>query len=341
MQNKFLQAHKTKFNQDDNIPLVAAEDLKFVLGSVWMSVLKLLPRSVLPAAIGRICRVLGQILYMVNSTDAQRVRLHLKHFFKDRWSEEEIAVHVHRQLSLTVWNSLVLSLLPSLKPEQIAQLVNINGIHNIDAIMARGNSVLMLGCHLGPYAMPVAAALQGLGYPVHFIGHAFPRHQTSRLYREVYYKRVSKVCEAINLINPMDGPPRQLLDILQNGEILFYLPDQYFVLDHDKRKPRQMVQVNFLSGKVNLETGGLRLGKRFGAEILTVMPEWIDGSYHTFIEPMELPTKETNPAGLSQDLEAFLGLIETRIKRQPFLWRDLRRTDLLERMGIEDGPKIP
>jgi lauroyl/myristoyl acyltransferase len=207
--------------------------------------------------------------------------------------------------------------------------------------MARGNPILMLGCHLGPYAIPVASALQGLGYPVHYIGHAFPRHQTSRLYRKVYYERVSKVCENINVINPLDGPKHQLLDIFRKGEILFLLPDQYFVLEPGQKRPLQMVQVDFLGSRVNLETGGLRLGKRFGAEILTVMPEWMDGSYHTFIVPMELPTKETTPAELSQDLEAFLGLIETRIYRQPFLWRDLRRADLFERMGIVDGPKIP
>jgi lauroyl/myristoyl acyltransferase len=302
--------------------------------------LKLLPRSVLPVAIGRICHMLGKILYEANCSDAQRVRMHLKHFFENRWSEEEIAVSVHRQLTLTVWNSLVLGLLPSLKAEQIAQLVNINGINNIDSILDRGNPILMLGCHMGPYAMPIASALQGQGYRVNLIGHAFPRHQTSRLYRKVYYERVAKVCEFINVISPLDGPKRMLLDILQNGEILFFLPDQYFVLEPDQKRPLQMVQVEFLGGRVNLETGGLRLGKRFGAEILTVLPQWIDGSYHIFIEPMELPTKENTPAALAQDLEAFLGLIETHIRRQPFLWRDLRRTDLFERMGIVDGPKI-
>jgi lauroyl/myristoyl acyltransferase len=341
MEKQFLQAHKKKFDQQDNIPFMAAEDIKFILGSAWMFILKLLPSSVRPAAIGRICHMLGTILHKTNCTDAQRVRLHLKYLFQDRWSKEEIESHVRRQLTLTAWNSLVLGLLPFLGAKQIDQLVNLNGISYIESIMARGKPTLMLGCHMGPFAMPIASALQGLGYPVHFIGHAFPRNQTSRLYRKVYYERISKVCENINVINPLNGPRRQLLDIFRKGEILFFLPDQYYVLEPGQKRPLQMVQVDFLGGKVNLETGGLRLGKRFGAEILTVMSEWMDGSYHTFIEPMELPTKETTPAELSRDLRAFLGLIETRIYDQPFLWRDLRRADLFERMGIVGGPEVP
>jgi lauroyl/myristoyl acyltransferase len=281
------------------------------------------------------------ILYKVNVIDAQRVRLHLKFLFTDCWSKDEIELHVLKQLTLTVWNSLMLALLPSLKTEQVAQLVSIEGLHYIDEIMLRGKPILMLGCHLGPFAHPVVAVLQGLDYPVHFVGHAFPRHNTSRLYRKVYYTRVEKICKYLSVFNPLDGPQYQLLDVFRKGEVLYFLPDQYYILDPEETRSRHMVQVRLLKHTLNLETGGLRLGKRMGAEVLSVIPVMKDDGYHIFIEPMELPTRGTTPNDLTQDLQAFLNLIESRIYLQPFLWRDLRRSDLLERMGIMDGPQVP
>lgn len=341
MKKKLLPQYKKQIVNTEKTPLVAAEDLKFILGTVWMSGLKILPRSLRPAAISRICRFLGMILHKANVSDAQRVRLYLNYLFTDRWSKDEIELHVRKQLTLTVWNSLVATLLPSLKTEQVAQLVSIEGIHHIDAIRAQGKPILMLGCHLGPYAFPMAAVLRGLDYPVHFIAHAFPRHHSSWLYRKLYYTRVEKTFKCLSVINPLEGPQRKLLDIFRRGEILYFLPDQYYIIDSEETRSMHMIPVSLLGHTVNLETGGLRLGKRMGAEVLTIMPVEENNTYRIFIEPMQLPTKGTTPADIAQDLEAFLKLIETRIYQQPFLWRDLRRSDLFERMGIMGGPQVP
>ena len=341
MEGKFIQRHKVRLSNKERIPLVAAEDAKFILGAACMSCLSVLPRSRRPAAINKICNALGAILYKANVRDAQRVRLHLKYLFEGRWSVQETEGHVKKQLSMTVWNSLMLGLLPSLRAEQMEQLVDVRGVHHLDSILARGNPTLMLGCHIGPFALLIAALLKEQGYPLHFVGHAFPRQHTSWLYQKVYYERVTQICNSLDVFNPLDGPQRRLLEVFRNGEILFYLPDQYYVLGANEKMPQQMVQIPFLRGNVTLETGGLRLGKRLGAEILTVFPFMVDNTYRVNIEPMILPTEGTTPADLAQDLKAFLNLIEERLDEQPFLWRDLRRSDLFQRMGISDGPQVP
>jgi lauroyl/myristoyl acyltransferase len=341
MEGRFIQRHKARLTDEEKIPLVAAEDLKFILGAAWMSCLGVLPRSRRPAAINKVCNLLGGVLYKANGRDAQRVRLYLKYFFEGRWSDQEIEYHIRRQLSMTVWNSLMLGLLPSLTAEQMGRLVDLRGIQYLDDILSRRHPTLMLGCHLGPFALLIAALLKELGYPVHFVGHAFPRQHTSRLYQKVYYERVTQICDSLDVFNPLDGPQRRLLEVFRRGEILFFLPDQYHILGPNEKMPQQMVQVPFLRGRVTLETGGLRLGKRLGAEVLTVMPFMVKNGHRVLIEPLELPSKGTTPSDLADDLKVFLDLIEQRLHEQPFLWRDLRRLDLFQRMGISDGPQVP
>jgi len=337
-----LPQHKRKLVQEERLPLVAPEDLLFILGSLWMIGLKLLPASARPGATGRLCKLLATVWHKANLRDARRVRGHLEFLFPGRWSKTEIESHVRAQLTLTVWNALVLALLPSLSAEQVAQMVSVEGLQHLDALQAQRKPALLLGCHAGPYAYPVAAILQSRGYPVHEIGHGRrPRQGSSRLYRKIYWPRVTAVCKHLSVVDPLDGPQRQLLDLLQKKEILYFLPDQYFILQPGESRSQHLVQVDLFGHTANLESGGLRLGKRMGAEALMVLPFQEDNRYRVLIEPLLLPTIGTSPADLAQDLRIFLERLEERIYAQPFLWRDLRRSDLLERLGVTEGPAVP
>jgi lauroyl/myristoyl acyltransferase len=78
------------------------------------------------------------------------------------------------------------------------------------------------------------------------------------------------------------------------------------------------------------------LCKRFDATVFTALPQFVDDQYRITIEPFTLPTSGLSPGELTEDLQQFMNKVQSHIEEQPFLWRDLRRADLLPRLGITE-----
>jgi len=260
-------------------------------------------------------------------------RANIQTLFGARWSDAEIESHVRKLLTLTAWNSMMIDLLPALQDEHAAHLMPVEGTHHLDEAMARGRGVLLLGAHLGAFAYVVAAVLYARQYPVCEVGYGGrPKPGSSLFYRRFYWPRVMGMRQHFNVIDPQNGPQRALLDTLREGKILYLLPDEYFILDQPRSHSQYLVPVELLGRTVHVETGGLRLAKRLGAEVFTALPVQEGRVQRVFIEPFAFPTSGTAPEDLAQDMRAFLTMLEARVKAQPFLWRDLRRHDLFERL---------
>ncbi len=75
---------------------------------------------------------------------------------------------------------------------------------------------------------------------------------------------------------------------------------------------------------------------RLGAGVLVVLPTKFQDTYRVSIEPIELPTAGLTPLDLAEDLRVFMGRVEQCILERPYLWRDLRRADLMLRLGMEN-----
>ena len=329
--------HKRPLLTDGRPPLVAPGDLQFVLAVGFILGLRALPTDMRPRFLLQLSRVLGAVWYRSNMQDVRRVRQHLQLLFPDRWEDREIESIVRQQLALTVWNFMTLNLIPTLSREQSAQLLPVEGMAHLDALQVAGRAALLLGAHVGPYAYPVAAVLLAHNYPIREVGHARPRQGSSWLYRKLYWPRVASTVEHLQVVNTLEGEQTKLLDIFRRKEILYLLPDQFYILDQEDMPLRHVVPVEFLGRRVNMETGGLRLAKRLGAGILTALPTKTEDTYHVAIEPMDLPTAGLSPAELALDLRAFMQRVEQCIRQQPFLWRDLRRADLLQRLGTVES----
>jgi lauroyl/myristoyl acyltransferase len=334
MSTSQVPLHKRDLVTPRKSPLVAAGDLQFVMASAVAAAMHLVPPAQRPQFVGRFSDRLGRLWYAANLSDVRRIRLHLRQLFGDELTDDAIEETIRRQLGLTVWNYLILNLIPTLSHAQAETLLPVDGTEHLAAARQRGQPVLLLGAHVGPYAYPVAAVLLAKGYHVREIGHAQPRVGSSRLYQKLYWPRVSKTCEHLAVVNSLDGMSTAVLDILRSGQILYLLPDQFYLADYGSKAGAQLVSVPFLNHTVQLETGGLRLAKRLGAQILTALPRFEDGLYRVVIEPLPLSTTGFAPADLAQDLQRFMDLVAHCIVAQPFLWRDLRRSDLLARLGI-------
>lgn len=333
-----IPLHKRNLLDDRPSSLVEPGDLQFVLAAMVTTAMRVVPSRQRQSVVSAISERLGGLWHVTNMRDVCRVRTHMQLLFGDRWSEEEIEAHVRRQLALTVWNYLILNLIPSLSREQAIDLLPVEGFEYLDEAIAAGRPLLLLGAHVGPYAYPIAAVLLGRGYQVREIGHAQPRTGSSLLYRKLYWPQVSKTCEHLAVVNTLEGMSTAVLDILRAGQILYLLPDQYYLTESTSAP--HLVTVPFLGHQVNLETGGLRLAKRLKARILCALPTYERGLYHVRISPLDLPTSGLRPPDLAVDLRCFLERVEDCIVRQPFLWRDLRRSDLLPRLGIS-SPSMP
>ena len=327
-----LPTHKRPLLTEEKPPLIAPGDLQFILATGFILGLRVLPPSMRPRFLIQLSRGLGAVWHKSHLRDVQRVRNHLQLLFPDRPLEMERIVR--QQLALTIWNFVTLNLIPTLSHEQSAQLLPVDGIERLAALRDQGKSALLLGAHVGPYAYPIAAVLQANGFQVHEVGHARPRQGSSWLYRKLYWPQIQATCQYMQVIDPLKGGQTELLDVLRQGKILFLLPDQLYIAPPDAPRSRHLVQVDYLGHRVNLETGGLRLCKRLGTAVFTALPTFINNHYSVKIEPFTLPTDGLSPADLAVDLQHFMNQVARRIEAQPFLWRDLRRSDLLARLGM-------
>ncbi|MCB9422103.1 MAG: hypothetical protein H6667_20040 [Ardenticatenaceae bacterium] len=327
-----VPVHKRPLHVQERPPLVAPGDLQFVLAVSFIVGLHALPASVRPRFLMQLSRMLGVAWYRSSMRDVHRVRHHLQTIFPNRWPNATVEQIIRQQLSLTVWNFMTLNLIPTLSQEQSAHLLPVAGTHHLEEARTQDKAVLLLGAHIGPYAYPIAAVLQSQGYKIHEVGHARPRQGSSWLYRKLYWPRIQKTCQHMKVIDPLKGTQNNLLDVIYNKEVLFLLPDQLFILPPDVTRPPQLVPIDYLGYSVNLETGGLRFCKRLETAVFTALPEFVDGRYHITIEPFSLPTTGLKPEDLATDLQQFMDKVAHIIETQPFLWRDLRRSDLLERL---------
>lgn len=327
-----IPVHKRPLHNKEKPPLVAPGDLQFVLAVGFIMGLRVLPPAMRPRFLLNLSRGLGAIWHKSNMRDGQRVHHHLQTIFPNHWSDTEIKQFVGQQLSLTVWNFMTLNLIPTLSREQSSQLLPVEGMHHLDTARSQGKAVLLLGAHVGPYAYPIAAVLQSQGHQVHEVGHARPRQGSSRLYRKLYWPRIQKTCQHMQIIDPLNGVQIDLLNVIRDKKILYLLPDQMFILPPDAERSPHLVSVDYLGHHVNLETGGLRLCKRLGTAVFTILPEYVDGRYDIKIAPFTFPTTGLKPVDLAADLQHFMNKVAHIIETQPFLWRDLRRSDLLERL---------
>lgn len=320
-------------------PLITRSDLEYIPASLLMLGLQLIPPARRVAVIDRSSQIMGALWHKSNMQNVRMVRKNLRALGQP-WSEIELESAVRRLLVLTAWNSMMVDLLPVLESEQARHLLPVEGTKHLDAGLRQGKGILLLGAHLGAFAYIVAAALYAQGYPISEVGYGGrPKLGSSLFYQCVYWPRVTAMRQHFNVIDPQEGPQRALLDALQGGRVLYLLPDEYFILTPGQSYSQYMVQVELFGRVVHVETGGIRLAKRLGVPVLTALPVQEENkgasscpASRISIEPFSFPTQGTTPRDLARDMRAFLQLLEERVRAQPFLWRDLRRHDLFEKL---------
>ena len=324
-------------------PLIAPSDAGYVSALALATVLSILPSAMRVGVLHQLSRTAGTIWYRANRGAARRVRRHLRILFGYERADETLESLVHTHLLLASWNALIINLLPSLRDEHLVHMFQIEGLHHIDEIQRRNETVLLLGFHYGVYGYAVAAVLSAQGYPTRLVAygdtHSAPSG-TSRLYQRLYWPRVERLIRRIKgtAIHPGGESQPELLRALEQGnEIVYMLADQYFVIPAGQDRPPNLVPLRLLNCTVHLDIGGVQSVKRMGASLLTAIPVKDGRHQRVLIEPMAWASAGTGTEDVAQDLQAYLMRLEQHLLEYPALWRDLRRSDLLPRMGIFDS----
>lgn len=327
-------------SEEPRPPLIVPGDLEYMAVLAVATGLSILPPAMRTRVIHQLSQMLGTIWYKTNRDTVRRVRHHLQHLFDYEEADTTLESLVRSQLILASWNAIIINLLPSLRDEHLAHLLQVEGLHYLEEIRRQNEAILLLGFHYGAYGFAVAATLAAQGYPTRLVGYGdsySPRPGTSYLYRKLYWPRVQNLNRWVRTI--IVGPGKKLQPELckileQKTATVYLLADQYFVVPPGQEHPSHLVPLRLLNHTVYLDVSGVQLAKQMEAQALTAIPVKDGHHQRVLIEPMGWASDGTAPTDIAQDLQIYMTRLEQRLLEYPALWRDLRRSDLLPRMGV-------
>jgi lauroyl/myristoyl acyltransferase len=321
------------YDQTGRPRLISSGDITYVLASLFLGGMQLLPASRRIRVINKTCALLAGILHAANVNSTQTIRQNMKTLFDQGRPPDAMERDIRSLLSITVWNSLIMHTLPVLPPQQIVDLVPVDGTSHLDDYLAGGHPVLIWGYHFGVHPLIVAAILHARGYPIHAVTHVRHMPATASIFQRRYLSRLRPIGDRFSVINPREGVQRKMLDVLRNKDCLYVTPDYMVPDDERQTKSAFEVAIDFLDRKAYLQAGGLRLAKRLGAKVLAVLSTQDEKNQRRLVvEPFQLPTPGLTPTDLQHDLHMCMRRLEVQVLAHPHLWWDLKRDDLLLRL---------
>jgi lauroyl/myristoyl acyltransferase len=325
--------HRQRHKQAEGQRLVSPYDVTYLLASLLMSGIQIIPASRRIQLFDKAIPPLARLLQAADVLTTRAIRRNLERLFGADRPLDVIEMDVRRQLSMTIWNSLVMSTLPALNRGQVEDLVPVKGISTLDKCLAGKHPVLVLGYHFGIQPLIVAAVLRERGYPIHAITHVTLLPDKAGVLGRLYFHQLSHVYDKLPIIDPREGVRRRTLDILRNKEWLYLTPD--YMLLEEARQPKSAfeVPIDLLGRRAYVQTGGIRLAKRYKAKAVTVLCAVNErGQRQLIVEPLVLPTSGLKPDELQQDVQACMNRLESQLLAHPYLWLDLKRDDLTRRL---------
>ena len=197
--------------------------------------------------------------------------------------------------------------LPRLDRTNIASLVSLTGLEQLDAAREEGRGVILVMAHYGRLIMPLAAL--GLsGRPLSMLTMAVDRNPDLDPVQRTYLKR-----KIGNLLTHMGGrwisledDLRGMYQALRNGETLVMLLDAW--MPHFGKQ----IEIPFLGGQLSLPSGIARLAQKTGAAMVYCAAherDWrIEGVLHRL--------DDTPEAGL----RGAVRLLEEDVRSTPWAW---------------------
>lgn len=194
-------------------------------------------------------------------------------------------------------------------PEAICRRVRIEGLHHLEAALARGKGVIHLGAHLGNFPL-IGVVLAQRGYHFSFV----VRDPSDTVVAQYFhYLRTRLGLHDI----PRDATTTaafKILRSLKNNQIVSLIADQH--------AGRDGVVIDFFGHPVSAATGPAFFALRTGASLLPMFAiRRSDESHVLFIDPpIELSVTGNQEQDLLENTIRCMRVIESYIRRYPSQW---------------------
>ncbi|MBI5740241.1 MAG: lysophospholipid acyltransferase family protein [Nitrospirae bacterium] len=225
-------------------------------------------------------------------------------------SEGEFAGIIRRYLRNHYINQLQIFIFPRLNSSNLTSVHIFEGIEHLDDSLKRKRGSILLHSHFGPTQLPLHA-LGILGYQAVQVGlptadglSLIGRHVSFRLRVRYEAKIRARIVPATSFLRP-------LFEALKNNGVVFMTGDG---AGGNKFLGKVSVE-EFLGGKAPFTLGANILSDKTGAAVLPMFTIPEGSGYKTIIHP-----PVTSGAEGWARMDGFAGLLESYIKRYPYLW---------------------
>ena len=259
-----------------------------------------------PAAGYAVCRLIGGILYQLNSQSRKNVRLNIGRILGPDSSPSEMNRRARATYNYILYNYFDLFRLPRLDDHTVKRLVTVSGWEHVEAAMAGGQGILMTSAHLGNIEVVIYAMLvRGLKITI-----PVERVEPPALFDYITRLRMSKGLKLV----PIDGPLLDLIRSLRKGEVIGIAGDR------DITQTGRIV--DFFGYPARLPDGHLRLALKTGAPLVVGFSRRNpDHTYHAyFLPPFSLPTGGSETTRLDAGMQFIVSEMEKAIRQNPEQW---------------------
>ena len=277
--------------------------MEYAAARTILTGLRWLPRP-LAVATGR---GMGQLAYRVGGR-LQRTGLRNLELAFPEMPEQERA-RILRGCFLNLGRLLgEVSHFPRATPESLRQIIECEGLENLEAARASGRGVILFTGHLGAWELS-SFALSAFGYPLSFLVRRIDNPKVEQLIEKTRTRFGNRSIDK-------RSAARAMLRALYAGEMLGILVDL-------NTQPHEGVFVDFFGIPASTTSGLASIALRTDAAVLPIFVPW-DDERQRFLLRIDPPLAITQTGDEREDVRQltaqFTSVIETYVKRYPDQW---------------------
>jgi Kdo2-lipid IVA lauroyltransferase/acyltransferase len=197
---------------------------------------------------------------------------------------------------------------PHTTPESLRQIIEFEGLENLEAARAQGRGVIVFTAHLGAWEL-LSFALSAFGYPMSFLVRRIDNPQVEHLVEKTRTRFGNRSIDK-------RAAARPIMRVLRQGDIVGILIDL-------NTHQHEGVFVNFFGIPASTTTSLAKLALRTEAAVIPFFMPW-DKQRQRFLMRIDPPLAITRTGNEDDDVRRltslFTSVIEGYVRRYPDQW---------------------
>ena len=252
--------------------------------------------------------LVGDFVYYFNKKKRDRARREIAKLFGDAFESRRL-IYITKRSFLNHYMRQVETLyFGALTKKKIDQIMQVEGLENLNKAMSKGRGVVLLLSHFGSFLLP----LPYLGYRGYRINQVtgIQRHG-SRFSEKVWEWRRREASKLPVKFIQVGKILRPMYEVLGKNEIL--------AIAFDGRDGSKWVPVKFFAGKALFSSGVFELARRTGAVIIPTFVVRDGRNCHKLIleQPFRLSNEADGKRGATIDTKNFARIFAEYVNKYP------------------------